>query len=244
MKSRTCKDCKEDKSILEFYSGKCYKDGYDIYCKECARTRRRNNDRNPTGTRHKKRTNLDTEFWCPKCKSYKNKSGFYIEKGKRSPSGYSTYCKDCDNLRHNNEKHKERCRDYYNKTVRENPVRVLEERVRRLDVWRRLKDTPRWRVTKSKTDHLRRSRVKETVVTLTKEDIVFLLEIQSNKCSCCNKSFSGTLKYEIDHILPLSKGGNLTLENVQLLCKSCNCSKGNKMIKYRNDINKTEVANG
>ena len=33
----------------------------------------------------------------------------------------------------------------------------------------------------------------------------------------------------IDHVIPLSKGGTHTWDNIQLLCRSCNCKKSNKM---------------
>ena len=32
----------------------------------------------------------------------------------------------------------------------------------------------------------------------------------------------------IDHVIPLSKGGTHTWDNIQLLCRSCNCKKSNK----------------
>ncbi|MES2428292.1 MAG: HNH endonuclease signature motif containing protein [Bacteroidota bacterium] len=43
------------------------------------------------------------------------------------------------------------------------------------------------------------------------------------KCGC-------TEKLSIDHIFPSSKGGPTILENLQVLCKSCNSSKSNKLI--------------
>lgn len=35
---------------------------------------------------------------------------------------------------------------------------------------------------------------------------------------------------EVDHIVPLSRGGNHSYENLQCLCKSCNSSKGAKLM--------------
>jgi 5-methylcytosine-specific restriction endonuclease McrA len=36
-----------------------------------------------------------------------------------------------------------------------------------------------------------------------------------------------------DHVVPLSLGGDHTIENSQVLCRSCNASKATKVIDYR-----------
>ena len=43
---------------------------------------------------------------------------------------------------------------------------------------------------------------------------------------CTESSYN---KLEVDHILPWSKGGRTKLDNAQLLCKSHNTSKGNRI---------------
>lgn len=54
-------------------------------------------------------------------------------------------------------------------------------------------------------------------------------------CICCNKKLSfeencNSNNYpSIDHIIPLSKGGTHTWDNVQLMCRGCNIAKSNKL---------------
>ena len=48
-------------------------------------------------------------------------------------------------------------------------------------------------------------------------------------CLCCGSNDD----IQLDHIVPISKGGKNTLSNLQPLCKSCNVSKGTKTIDYR-----------
>lgn len=59
-------------------------------------------------------------------------------------------------------------------------------------------------------------------------DIRRLKKLQRMTCAACYVKFKGD-EYHVDHIYPLSRGGTNCKKNLQLLCPSCNMSKGAKM---------------
>lgn len=64
-----------------------------------------------------------------------------------------------------------------------------------------------------------------------KPDYVFELSRRYGyRCACCGQR-GGHL--QLDHIRPVSKGGQTKLENLQLLCEICNENKGVQIIDYR-----------
>lgn len=58
---------------------------------------------------------------------------------------------------------------------------------------------------------------------LSKGLAVKLFKLQKGKCPCCARPLGRD--YHMDHIIPLSKGGANTYENMQLLRKRCNLQK-------------------
>ena len=58
-----------------------------------------------------------------------------------------------------------------------------------------------------------------------------LFKTQKGKCNGCNTQMR-IVDFEIDHIVPKSKGGGDYYENYQLLCGNCNRTKGDRPMDY------------
>lgn len=71
-----------------------------------------------------------------------------------------------------------------------------------------------------------RARKKGAEGRYTKGDIERLRVSQRNRCASCRKPLRGL--FHVDHIVALAAGGSNWPDNLQLLCPTCNCSKGAK----------------
>lgn len=77
--------------------------------------------------------------------------------------------------------------------------------------------------------HARRVKLRNGPTYTVGEWAALLIET-GNKCLCCGKT---GITLSIDHIVPVSKGGTNTIDNLQPLCIICNVKKGTKTINYR-----------
>lgn len=74
--------------------------------------------------------------------------------------------------------------------------------------------------------------IKEQRILMTKKLREFIKNRDNHTCCNCGNSTKAepNLLLEIDHIIPISKGGYTVEDNLQTLCWKCNRAKGNKLI--------------
>ena len=58
-----------------------------------------------------------------------------------------------------------------------------------------------------------------------------VLKRDGYRCKICGVSANEGARLEVDHIIPISKGGKTVIDNLQTLCMSCNRGKSDKDFK-------------
>jgi 5-methylcytosine-specific restriction endonuclease McrA len=118
----------------------------------------------------------------------------------------------------NPETSKESCRNHYAR----NREAILAQKRDYYQRVRKVRDaTPEGRLKDLNRKHLRRSR--EGGRTITMPEWLAILDEHNHACAYCKSS---GLPLEIDHVIPLSKGGKHCPSNIVPACKPCNSSTG------------------
>jgi 5-methylcytosine-specific restriction endonuclease McrA len=109
------------------------------------------------------------------------------------------------------QQHAERIKENRRKYERENPEKVKASK------------------------HTRRTRILGLDSKIDSDYVKFLKIVQGMRCNYCEQTMSD---YQIDHIVPIARGGDNRNENLQLLCAPCNRQKGAKTdSEYREYLN-------
>ena len=169
---------------------------------------------------------------CAECGLRKSLSEFH--KDAKASKGHRARCAECHTAASKSWYKENQPRQKEKATVR----RIkFADRIRKQDSERYERTKPRRLELASKHSQIRRARKAKTEYDkgISKKSLRKLFGDQCHYCGI-TMDFAGTTKaagYKdshatIEHILPLSKGGTHTWDNVVLACRRCNISKHNK----------------
>jgi len=208
IEGKVCWKCKKWKTLDGFHRNRSRADGLQDKCKECR-------SRPPQKTAHKWQDGVEGKV-CGTCREWKPLKRFFRHRDHWD--GISTTCKACGAARlmqweaANPEKKAE-----YGRRHRE---RHREHERARLRQWRQ--NNPCKNAAKSQ-----RYRARKLDVTIKLVDREAVFERDGHTCVYCGS----TENSELDHVVPLSRGGPHCEDNLVVACRRCNASKGAKLLE-------------
>lgn len=226
---KTCSKCKVEKDVDCFSKDATHKDGLRTQCSLCRSSARRR-----AYTENAERERIRSQRWREKNPDY----------------GRLRYALNRENERARTQRYREAnpettratSRKYYKENAEallSKQRRYREENSKRIraNERRRREENPdkvsrsqqRWRKENAPllAAHAANRRARKAAATIgnpvaIKERVAAIYE---EACVWCG----ATDNIHVDHIIPLSKGGAHSVENLQALCSSCNQKKGNKL---------------
>lgn len=114
--------------------------------------------------------------------------------------------------------HKNKRKIYMKKYKSENPIRYKLQK-------QRYNLSEKGKICSTKYVHKRLSRIRNSKFNLSSKDI----ELIFSKFDCCVYCGSKE-RLTLDHVIPISKGGETSIKNLVVACQRCNTSKGDKNV--------------
>lgn len=201
-KSKTCKKCKQIKSVKEYNKAKDNKDGLAGSCKACvAKYDKQRYEANKETLRAKAR-----EKYYERADKQAVRHAIWYQENKE-PIAERRRIRRLENI----DKYLKQERDSYQRNKEQKRAYSREYTKKTLDKSRERNQRRRARIAAA-------SDYKVTAKELRK--------IANSSCAFC-----GTMSpSDVDHIIPLARGGNHGIGNLQPLCDNCNSTKYNKTI--------------
>ncbi len=207
---KRCKKCNQVKPLSDFPKRKQCLDGHQNVCRECDNIRKREWE-----AKHPDRVDESKKRW-------------YRDHVKESSKAKMEWAR----------KHKETVKIAFKKYQDNHPDYLKRQRALSLK-WHKAhpdknrKSHKKW--SSKNRDKInfytqrRRATKRGNGGTYTQAEWESLCAKYDYKCLCCGQK----KKLTPDHVIPVSKGGRSSIDNIQPLCLSCNTKKHSRVIDYR-----------
>ncbi|MDP8212334.1 MAG: HNH endonuclease [Candidatus Zapsychrus exili] len=233
--TKTCSKCKVEKSVSEFYKRKSSLDGRRSNCKSCVKEyQEKNKDKIFLIKKQYREAHKDdiSDYQKEYRKNHdfsRYKKEYYFSNREKILNQKKVYRQNNDRL------------TYDKKYYAENREKIIA--IKKIyhhenkDIIS--KKSKQYRKTKSYKNAATRARHKRRAlmvnVTIEDFDPISIFERDNYICQLCGRKTRPNYKNphhclypNLDHILPLSKGGEHSKRNTQCLCHKCNMEKNNK----------------
>jgi 5-methylcytosine-specific restriction endonuclease McrA len=217
MISKSCSRCKEIKSLDSFHADNSRKDGLQPYCKSCRKIAQQkhyveNKEQfNEKQAIHRLRNKDEINRY--------SRNRYEKNKEKESERKKKYYQKNKEMIDARNKKYNEQ-----NKEKRQSRAQIYyqqnKDRIKLVSNAYRFNNPELNRNASAK-----RRAIKESngIFVISKKELKALYE---SDCFYCGSKG----KIELDHVLPIIKGGRHSIGNLVAACQSCNRSKGAKLL--------------
>ena len=207
---------------------------------------------------------MDTTKTCYICRKAFPATAEYFTRDKVRSDGLHPYCKTCRNAKRTASRHadpekeqqnRERASAWYYANI--DRARAAHKRQYQANRERAIQQAREWREKHPRqyraTQHAyklkhyranreryrvyvrnRRARKREAPGNHTAADIDKLYLEQDGQCCYCGALLPDG--YHVDHVIPLSRGGSNSPDNLVLACPTCNCSKNDRLPEEWNPI--------
>ena len=232
MKTKKCSKCNTKKSFDEFSNRKQSKDGKVTWCKACFKEYRKIN-KEKFSERDKLYYNENKEKILNRVNKYRIENNEVIKERKK---------KDYKKHREKNLVKKEKYYQDNKETILENMKLYQAENKERYTKYKRNyaqknRETEAERSRKyiqenpeKYREYKARRRALERKNAVGKVDYQKILRRDGMFCYICQKSIEDG-NYHMDHVIPLSKGGSHSMENIKVTHARCNLVKNDKSLE-------------
>lgn len=184
---------------------------------------------------------------CTKCKEWKLATPEYFSRNKGHKGGLNSQCKICvklyqDTIGPKKVEAMRKRRALYPEKVKSIDQKYRDESPKYREWKNNYKETNAVNQSRYRKKHpgkviaqyqLRRARIAGCEGSYTSQEWEYLCELFDYRCLCCGEQKPLT----VDHVIPISKGGRNSIDNLQPLCLECNLRKATKVIDYRKPLN-------